>query len=850
MEEIQTKPSVLKFETSSFNANVDAKKEQAKTANVMFEGKNIHSSPLDGKLLCSYSEKLCKQRRLNGYAFCIRHVLEDKNAPFKQCQFVAKYNGHQCTNPIPSAEDRIYCNSHLQVLGIVPKKNRRKKPGEGVECEANSSSSTTECKVRTDVLATPATNMSSIPTQLFPYRSKKPKNQPQKKIYAKSPAIEELRASRRKWQKDRADLFKIYEIESSDGDSSSEGDDMPWQQMWLSCDSDLDYEALRKENNCLSADIRTAKISRLSSQLRRQLHQLRRTLRTRRHQYKDLMASGSVLVKAVQSNSSACVDSLLENSKKMWKTRPRPARCYVKTCAFTQDDVQCNKKAFPYTKFCKDHIMNDSMQVLYAQCTAKWPGGLQCSVPVFDVIHERPLCDEHARKKAKCQEAQAQAQAAAAAVKSSPGATKPPPKKQRRKPQPKASLPQKVPKPTKKPANRKPGMPRASKLRSIKTSNNSIRPIGLDNSFSPDNSSDMLSPDISLSLSSDYSHGSGASPMSPALDDFQQYDSSMFESEQQEEMLLSGLDNEEREHDILSGNFPTVSNGNSPIKSLYSAKGKECGVGHSVPASVITHTPGLLNSSGFLGTGQDDSCLSESGTKSSPLNSRSKPNKVSNVRDSKKLVHASTASHPCPDIISPIIHQNSIKKENNKIKELALNKDPMFSPPHGLLGSNDLKSHSNGVNSDHLHSPPMTMDNILSPTQRSWSAIVSNTSPASSSFTSPLNSTQTGLTRLVSPPFSPPSVSPHISPHTSLGSVFTFDRPTHFQQSHMTSPTLSPASPSFLQGQLKQTGARFPRHNEIDHSDDPFLFDDRDQTLFGGTFNQNHDTTLGDLRLR
>ena len=44
-------------------------------------------------------------------------------------------------------------------------------------------------------------------------------------------------------------------------------------------------------------------------------------------------------------------------------------------------------------------IMNDSKQVLYAQCTAKWPGGLQCSVPVFDVIHERPLCDEHARKK-------------------------------------------------------------------------------------------------------------------------------------------------------------------------------------------------------------------------------------------------------------------------------------------------------------------------------------------------------------------------------------------------------------------------------------------------------------------
>ncbi|KAI1237098.1 hypothetical protein IHE44_0014353 [Lamprotornis superbus] len=71
--------------------------------------------------------KLCKQRRLNGYAFCIRHVLEDKTAPFKQCEYVAKYNSQRCTNPIPKSEDRRYCNSHLQVLGFIPKKERKKK---------------------------------------------------------------------------------------------------------------------------------------------------------------------------------------------------------------------------------------------------------------------------------------------------------------------------------------------------------------------------------------------------------------------------------------------------------------------------------------------------------------------------------------------------------------------------------------------------------------------------------------------------------------------------------------------------------------------------------------------------
>ncbi|KAG5833945.1 hypothetical protein ANANG_G00281300 [Anguilla anguilla] len=94
---------------------------------VMYEGKHIHFSEVDNKPLCSYSPKLCKQRRLNGYAFCIRHVLEDKTAPFRQCEYVAKYNSQRCTNPIPKTEERRYCNSHLQVLGFLPKKERRRK---------------------------------------------------------------------------------------------------------------------------------------------------------------------------------------------------------------------------------------------------------------------------------------------------------------------------------------------------------------------------------------------------------------------------------------------------------------------------------------------------------------------------------------------------------------------------------------------------------------------------------------------------------------------------------------------------------------------------------------------------
>ncbi|XP_019632217.1 PREDICTED: LOW QUALITY PROTEIN: INO80 complex subunit D-like [Branchiostoma belcheri] len=106
-------------------------------ATSMYQGKHIHYSEVDNKPLCSYSPKLCKQRRLNGYAFCIRHVLEDRSAPFKQCEFVAKYNNQRCTNPIPKSQDRNYCNSHLQVMGLAPKKERRKTSKEKVKKESD-----------------------------------------------------------------------------------------------------------------------------------------------------------------------------------------------------------------------------------------------------------------------------------------------------------------------------------------------------------------------------------------------------------------------------------------------------------------------------------------------------------------------------------------------------------------------------------------------------------------------------------------------------------------------------------------------------------------------------------------
>lgn len=59
----------------------------------------------------------------------------------------------------------------------------------------------------------------------------------------------------------------------------------------------------------------------------------------------------------------------------------------------------CSRVALPCTKHCVMHIMNNQDQVLFDHCTAKFADNTQCSVPVFDITHELPLCIEHARKR-------------------------------------------------------------------------------------------------------------------------------------------------------------------------------------------------------------------------------------------------------------------------------------------------------------------------------------------------------------------------------------------------------------------------------------------------------------------
>ena len=68
-----------------------------------------HNSPnVESQLLCNYSNYLCKREKLQGYEYCSRHILEDKNSAYKQCNY--QYRTHKrCSRPALKTDRKDGC---------------------------------------------------------------------------------------------------------------------------------------------------------------------------------------------------------------------------------------------------------------------------------------------------------------------------------------------------------------------------------------------------------------------------------------------------------------------------------------------------------------------------------------------------------------------------------------------------------------------------------------------------------------------------------------------------------------------------------------------------------------------
>jgi hypothetical protein len=97
-----------------------------------------HSSSITDRLACSYPAYECSGQRVEGYEYCIRHILEDKSAPYRPCGYVYSGNGRRCVMPTPKADKRetgyIFLEAHCSIGWPQGSQSAMKEETTAVDC--------------------------------------------------------------------------------------------------------------------------------------------------------------------------------------------------------------------------------------------------------------------------------------------------------------------------------------------------------------------------------------------------------------------------------------------------------------------------------------------------------------------------------------------------------------------------------------------------------------------------------------------------------------------------------------------------------------------------------------------
>lgn len=345
------------------------------------------------KLFCNYVHRICTQTRLDGYDYCIRHILEDKSAPFRQCSFIHPQNGKRCTNAAPKNEKReSLCPWHAKrALMSAKQMIPRKKPNES-----------------------PKTLLASL------------------ELYCQDP-LHDRKYDPVADQKEQMELMPVDTGSQSDLRSLGSSNDTYSQstfidQTWRgNADSDAESVDSEQEDPLRHAGVYTAeevalitrdKLIRLQSLYIDQFKRLQHILKEKRRNFLHAVKTEKETLGSIQSvprltsedeiqyrklkalkryHQHYGTDSLLQHQARERRRAATEGNNYQPPrhpkCIFAENGQKCSVRALPLSKFCLNHILKDSSQVLYKPCDS---GKGDCSKPVVP-YSENMTCLLHAR---------------------------------------------------------------------------------------------------------------------------------------------------------------------------------------------------------------------------------------------------------------------------------------------------------------------------------------------------------------------------------------------------------------------------------------------------------------------
>uniref|UniRef100_A0A2C9JTQ5 KAT8 regulatory NSL complex subunit 2 n=1 Tax=Biomphalaria glabrata TaxID=6526 RepID=A0A2C9JTQ5_BIOGL len=328
---------------------------------------------------CKYTHRVCMQNCMDGYEYCIRHILEDKTAPFKQCTFMTK-SGKRCPVAAPKQDRKDgYCAEHAKKSVMARHKfARKRKPKETTE---------------------------SLLEEL---------------VSGNNGALEVANNEHRRG-KSHSDSIAKY-ASSSDSESDLHLLDQLWRD-----DEDTDAESIDSDQEDILkyAGIYTAeevaqilrdKLIRLQALYIDQFKRLKHVLFSKRREYLESFQSerdryGSMKLYKNDIRQRSKYDKLCamkryrkkfgkeallqkqatERRMQMTEGATTQSTAHYHKCVFVDEGLRCNSRVVPLSKFCQKHILHDPAQVLYRPCPF---ADSQCGRPV-PVILNTDFCSLH-----------------------------------------------------------------------------------------------------------------------------------------------------------------------------------------------------------------------------------------------------------------------------------------------------------------------------------------------------------------------------------------------------------------------------------------------------------------------
>lgn len=330
---------------------------------------------------CAYGHRTCTQSRLDGYEFCLKHILEDKTSPFKHCSYVAPRTSRRCMGAAPKSDRKDgYCAEHAKKIVIARQRSSRKKrPPETAETLLEDLASSNASASESNAESKMTRHADSIASKVLEYASSSDSDM-------EVPSVDQA------WRRD------------NDSDAESIDSDLEDPLKHAGVYSQEEVALLLRDKLIRLQSLYIEQFKRLQHVLREKrrkflhAHKLEQELLGPIHAYKRDHSHHKKYerLQAVQRyHKFFGKEALLHQKCNLRRIAVAEGINYrpptFPRCIAPSSDGRCNKRVVPLSKYCMQHILSDPHQVLFEAC--RFSNG-QCGEPVFSL--DVPLCRRHA----------------------------------------------------------------------------------------------------------------------------------------------------------------------------------------------------------------------------------------------------------------------------------------------------------------------------------------------------------------------------------------------------------------------------------------------------------------------